>query len=337
MEFYDTIIVGGSFAGLSVASQLRGNILLIDRKEIGSGQTSACCTILNVVKELGCEDSILQEHNTIILHTNWADLIFKLPLPFCTFDYEKFCQGMIKRIDTKIIKANVLGREGNCVLTDAGKFQSQCLVDASGWRAILVKDKVFSNKKYLSFGIETTLDYRAKDLHFWVTPKFINRGVCWLFPCGERSRFGVGSYEGTADLSKKLDLFLSKFGLSLNSAHGGFFPYKLREPVVDGVFMVGDSAGQCMPLSGEGIREAIHFGQVCGKFIQKVIERKLSLEQAQKMYKRYVLKFRQAYSVMLILQSTLINLPNFCLTQVLKLVSKDIIFRPLMLKYETVI
>jgi flavin-dependent dehydrogenase len=31
---YDAIIVGASFAGLAVASRLRGNILLIDKKEI---------------------------------------------------------------------------------------------------------------------------------------------------------------------------------------------------------------------------------------------------------------------------------------------------------------
>lgn len=31
---YDAIIIGASFAGLAVASRLRGNILLIDKKEI---------------------------------------------------------------------------------------------------------------------------------------------------------------------------------------------------------------------------------------------------------------------------------------------------------------
>ncbi len=43
---YDVIIAGGSFAGLAVANQLRGQrVLLIDRKPIGSGRTSACGTI----------------------------------------------------------------------------------------------------------------------------------------------------------------------------------------------------------------------------------------------------------------------------------------------------
>ena len=56
---YDAIIVGASFAGLTVASRLRGNVLLIDKKEIGTGQTSACGTLLNVPQELECMDSVL--------------------------------------------------------------------------------------------------------------------------------------------------------------------------------------------------------------------------------------------------------------------------------------
>jgi len=49
---YDAIIVGASFAGLAVASRLRGNVLIIDKKDIGTGQTSACGTLLSVPQAL---------------------------------------------------------------------------------------------------------------------------------------------------------------------------------------------------------------------------------------------------------------------------------------------
>lgn len=39
---YDAIIVGASFAGLTVARELRGEVLLLDAHEVGSHQTSAC-------------------------------------------------------------------------------------------------------------------------------------------------------------------------------------------------------------------------------------------------------------------------------------------------------
>jgi glycerol-3-phosphate dehydrogenase len=59
MEQLDSIIVGGSFAGLAVASRLRGRILLIDRKDFGTGQTSACATLLSVPEAVGASSAIL--------------------------------------------------------------------------------------------------------------------------------------------------------------------------------------------------------------------------------------------------------------------------------------
>jgi len=50
---YDVIVVGASFAGLAVARELRGEILLIDRHEVGSHQTLACGTPLWVPEALG--------------------------------------------------------------------------------------------------------------------------------------------------------------------------------------------------------------------------------------------------------------------------------------------
>ncbi len=66
MPEYDAIIAGASFAGLIAADNIEGNILLIDRKEIGSGQTSACATFTSVLEGLGCSNSILQEFDTLV-------------------------------------------------------------------------------------------------------------------------------------------------------------------------------------------------------------------------------------------------------------------------------
>ncbi len=67
---YDAIIVGASFAGLAVASSLRGNILLIDKKEIGTRQTSACGSILSVLERMDCMDSVLQVYDVGFIHTS---------------------------------------------------------------------------------------------------------------------------------------------------------------------------------------------------------------------------------------------------------------------------
>ena len=37
------------------------------------------------------------------------------------------------------------------------------------------------------------------------------------------------------------------------------------------MFFVGDSAGHCLPLSGEGIRTAFYFGIACGRELRAVL------------------------------------------------------------------
>ena len=38
------------------------------------------------------------------------------------------------------------------------------------------------------------------------------------------------------------------------------------------MFFVGDAAGHCFPLSGEGIRTAFYFGIACGRELRAVVE-----------------------------------------------------------------
>lgn len=87
---YDAIIAGASFAGLAVARVLRGNILLVDKKpEIGTGQTSACCTFEHLLKKLGCEESALHLIDESILHIDSKNIVFHASRPFATIDYKK--------------------------------------------------------------------------------------------------------------------------------------------------------------------------------------------------------------------------------------------------------
>jgi len=64
---YDVIISGGSFAGLAAAVQLQGKrVLLVEPHKIGAVQTSACGTLLAVLKATGTMDSLLQVHDRIL-------------------------------------------------------------------------------------------------------------------------------------------------------------------------------------------------------------------------------------------------------------------------------
>ncbi|MDO8674257.1 MAG: NAD(P)/FAD-dependent oxidoreductase, partial [Dehalococcoidia bacterium] len=127
---YDAIVAGGSFAGLAVAGQLRGRILLIDRQEIGSGQTSACGTILGVAEHLGVMDSVLQVHNHFEINLGRRMVRFDLKYPFCTFDYRQLCQILLDSVDAEVVIARVNSVQDHGVLTDKGFFESDRIVDA---------------------------------------------------------------------------------------------------------------------------------------------------------------------------------------------------------------
>lgn len=332
---YDAIIVGGSFAGLAVASRLRGRILLIDRQEIGSRQTSACGTLYSVLERLDCLDSLLQVHHEAILHTVTRTFQYELPYPFCTFDYEKFCKLMLEKTEAEVIKTQVRRVEGNTVLTDMGSFSSECIVDCSGWRAVLANSlrPGYVDRSKMSFGLESVVDYQAEGLHFWVNPHVIPQGAAWLFPAGIRSRIGMGSFVGQTDLKSNFTSFLEKFGLQPNSLHGGFFPWALRSPTVENIFVVGDAAGQCLPVTGEGIRTALYFGLRCGKIVQKVIEGRVSLEQALREYGKLVMDQQSHFRFLARLQHVLIRVPNSWIAALATVIHKEPFLERLMRRY----
>ncbi len=294
---YDAIIVGASFAGLTIASRLRGNVLLIDRKEIGTGQTSACGTLLNVPQELECMESVLQVYRRGFIHTQKRTIEYDLPYAFCAFDYARFCQSLAKRSKADFLKARVLGLDDGHLMTDKGEYKATCLIDASGWRAVLANsvERDFVDFCTMSFGIGTTVGYQAEGIHFWMDQGVIKGGVGWLFPCGSKARVGVGSYIGETSLRKTLSSFLSDFGLPLAEVHGGFFPWRLRRPAVGKIFVVGDAAGQCEPLTGEGIRPAIYFCLKCAEAVQQVIDGRIGLEEGLQHYKQQVRIYQRYY------------------------------------------
>ncbi len=204
---FDVIIVGASFAGLATAAQLRNKrVLLLDRKPIGTKQTSACGTLVSTLQALGLEDAILQVHDQIVVHAPSCTFVYPMQKPFCTFDYAILCRRLQEQGDAKFVQASALRVDDRRVITTRGDFAGDIIVDASGWRAVLgqrgVSNLVQSNR--LNFGLETVAAFRDEGLHFWYdSRRLLPMGVTWAFPIGEFSRIGVGSYTGDTRLERR--------------------------------------------------------------------------------------------------------------------------------------
>jgi flavin-dependent dehydrogenase len=266
---------------------------------------------LPVLKALGVEDAALQVHTSLVLHTARAVVEVPSRVAFCTFDYEKLCIALARQVAGKLVRANVEGIDGQRVLTDAGAFEGRVLIDASGWRATLASavQPGFVDRRWLFCGVETEVRMTESGLHFWVEPGRWENVLGWVFPCGDVCRVGVGSYVGDHPLGPYLDQFLSMLGVEGGrKRHGGFFPSRLRRATAGHVFVTGDAAGQCYPLSGEGIRPALFFGDACGRFARDAVEGRRSLPEALAAYAHLVHRNRWSFRIMRVIQDSLLRM-----------------------------
>jgi menaquinone-9 beta-reductase len=283
-EAPDVLICGASFAGLAVARELAGcgaDVLVIDRYEIGERATSACAAPTVWLHAMGVERAIRQEIACMAFHTPHGSTRFRLPWSWSSFDYRELCRALWEQCDARFEIAKVERRDGMRVLTDRGELRSELIVDALGWRRVLGRGaNVQPPEAAISRGLEVHPDGGGTDLDVWIDRSLVRYGYAWSVPAGAEQRVGVGSYEPrhhvkepTREIARRLDVDAVRY-------QGNWFPHRLRPAAEDGVFFVGDSAGHCFPLSGEGIRTAFHFGIAAGGEIRAALAGEVTGEQA---------------------------------------------------------
>lgn len=320
-DVYPVVIAGASFAGLAVASQLQGRFLLVDQKEIGSGQTSACGIPVETARAVGAEGALVQIHHHLVVYTGPKAFALPLHRPFATFDYGRFCRLLAADLEERggrFLKARVLGVTADGVVrTTAGAFRGRFIVDATGWRAKLAESRRpgFARSAPDSFGMEEVVPGRADDLHFYIDPAVCPRGIGWVFPANGELRIGIGSYRGETKLAGRVERlkrqWLGASGDSVLSLHGGHIPAGLRSPLAGEVLVVGDAAGQCLPLSGEGIRTALYFGIYAGALIQQALAGQLADDDVRARYKALVEEHRRHYRILRLFQESVSLLAGF--------------------------
>ena len=201
----------------------------------------------------------------------------------------------------------------------------------------LFSKKGVCQKKYALFGIETEIPYKKDNkLRFFVNPEIIENGAAWLFPCGERARFGVGSYDGNTKILPNLKKFVESYGLKVGKIHGGYLCYCLKNPIVENIFVVGCAAGQTLPLTGEGIKRSIKFGLLCGDIIQEILDKKITIKEGQEEYKKEALKNKGEYELLLDEQKKLPKMPNWELGLMTRLLNIKPINKYILKRYEKI-
>ena len=206
-------------------------------------------------------------------HTPHGSTRFRLPWSWSSFDYRELCRALWEQCDARFEIAKVEGaRRARRAHRPRRAGLAPLIVDALGWRRVLGPGaNVQPPEAAISRGLEVHPHGGGADLDVWIDRSLVRYGYGWRVPADGEQRVGVGSYEPrhhvkepTVDLARRLDVEPVRY-------QGNWFPHRLRPAAEDGVFFVGDSAGHCFPLSGEGIRTAFYFGIAAGRELRAVL------------------------------------------------------------------
>jgi len=315
---HDVLICGASFAGLAAARELAGSgadVLVVDRYRIGERPTSACGIPTDWLRALGLMEIELQRFGELVVHSAGGTTVLDLPYTFSTFDYDEMCELLWRNCDAAFETATVTGRGGEedgeiAVETDRGTISAPLVVDALGWPRILAPDGGFQPLDApLTRALEVHPPGTGQDLEVWVDRRYVPAGYGWCFPADDELRIGVCSYRPPSHVRAGTDLLAADLGREPVRYQGNWIPHELRPPAEAGVFFAGDSAGQCLPLTAEGIRTALYYGVAVGRELRAVVEGRRSRDQATAAYTRLHDSHQKGFRLLLFVQRLIPRIP----------------------------
>jgi menaquinone-9 beta-reductase len=320
----DVLVCGASFAGLAVARELAGSgadVLVLDRDPIGAHPTSACAVPLPWLEALVLEDAIVQLAPDMLFETPHGATRITLPWSWAAFDYHRLCTLLWEQTDARFEQALVRGRVPGGVRTDRGEIQAPLVVDALGWRRVLGSPPVKPPDAPLTRGLEVHPEGSGDALEVVIDRSLVRRGYSWLVPAAGEVRVGSATYDPHVPVRQPTLDTAERYGVPAVGFQGNWIPHRLRAPVEDGVFFVGDSAGHCFGLSAEGIRTAFYFGVACGREVGRVVAGEATREEALARYGAFAGGHRRAFATMLALQRIIPALPPRVLARVIRALS----------------
>ena len=283
------LICGASFAGLAVARELAGSgadVLVVDRYEIGERQTQRLRDPDAVARADGHPPRRPPGAGVHDLPHAARDRAPSPAVDVVVVRLPRRCARSCGSSATARFEiAKVEGRSGDTVRTDRGDLRAPLIVDALGWRRVLGPGaNVQPPEARISRGLEVHPEGGGVDLDVWIDRSLVPKGYAWSVPAAGEQRVGVGSYEPRDHVKEPTREIAARLGVPPVRYQGNWFPHQLRPAAEDGVFFVGDSAGHCFPLSGEGIRTAFYFGIACGRELRAVLAGEQTREQALAAY-----------------------------------------------------
>lgn len=228
---------------------------------------------------------------------------YRLPWSWSSFDYRELCRLLWGQTDATFDTAKIEGRGRALpggeieVRTDRGTVRAPIVVDALGWRGVLSGAGHQPPEAPLTRALEVHPPYDGTGdaLDVWIERSLTRRGYGWRVPATDEARIGACSYDPAQHVKEPAVTLAERLGGAPVGFQGNWIPHRLRPAAIDGVFLVGDSAGHCLPLSAEGIRTAFYFGIAAGREIRGVLRGEQDREAALTRYARFSARHARAF------------------------------------------
>lgn len=295
---YDVIVVGAGIGGATVAYELgqRGlRVLVLERQRLprykacGGGVGRRVLESFPFPLDHVIEDEVLEARASF---RGWGYVRHQLadrPIVMVMrdkLDYAVLQQAQADVRDEVTVTAvheayPEPGRRDQAGVTvetaDGHSYRTRYVVGADGAGSIVARSLGLRRGARMGVALEAEVPVEEAILHRWRGAALflfgtMSKGYLWVFPKGDHLSVGVGTL-GRAEhrLREHLRRQMARLGIDVSDApmHGHPLPICTRtEPLQSRrCVLVGDAAGLLDPLTGEGIRHAIHSARLAADAI----------------------------------------------------------------------
>ena len=206
---------------------------------------------------------------------------------------KSYVKGLIKEDNyIKGVNFDYIGKEKN--------IKSKIVIGADGiesrvgrWGGIHTNTKMKDMESCIQYTV-SNINIPESEMIMYVGKKYAPGGYLWIFPKGDgMANIGIG-ISGAYSKKKSAKEYLDEF-LNLNYPNvsiltvvcgGVICSSPIKNPIANGLMLVGDAAHQTNPMTGGGIASGMKGGEIAGKVAVEAIKQndftKLFLEKYPK-------------------------------------------------------
>lgn len=222
--------------------------------------------------------------------------VYDIPFHGWTMYRDRFDQFLASRAEKAgariITGVRCTQISGNQALTDQGVIEARVIIGADGPLSVVAKSLKLERPPDLCPALSTIAKGRFEPIPKMYFGSIAPGGYAWVIPKNEDANVGLGY--STLFTDKSLHDFWMPFKNMLNREtghlNGKMIPMSgpIERTVVGDALVVGDAAGQVMPVNGGGIPIAIICGRIAGEVAANRIKRGSNLEEYEREWRRQV-------------------------------------------------